>query len=776
MGDSLKDAQLLEMLKHSIDIHYDAAFWTTPEGEFVYINDMACTSLGYERDELMSLRIWDINPIVNQDPEKWSDVWNQLREQKTIHVESIHVRKDGTEFPVEIVSTCVQFGDQEYICTFARDISERKQVEDALKRAEEAKLENYKALEASQTLYRTTIDAIDHAIHVVDKDLKILVANKELERWAEKYNFEKEFVGKTVREAFPFLPSWVEEEYKTVFATGKPYITEDSNIDNPHGMYTETRKYPVFEGDRVTRIVTSVENISERKVSEKVIIESEERLRATVMNAPIGIATSGPDSVFISANEAFCNIVGYTEEELKERTFSDITHPEDLEKSSELVNDLASGKLSTFNIEKRYIKKDGTVIVGKINCSAIRDYEGAVRLFVAELEDITEKTMSEKALKESEERYRSIIEHSPNYMLLIDNNGTIVDCNKKVISLLNLEPSTIIGSNALDIAKRSNMDDSWIKKMNDTISLEEFDEPVIFSIQFMPDQTMWLKAFITPLEIESGHFYQVVINDITEQKQAEQLIIEELEKLRELSRIQNEFVYRASHELKTPLSTVLSASDLLLRFVSDRLSKKDVQLLKIINKGGYRFKELVDNVLDVMRVDTKNFAISQSWENLSKMVADCLEDLQFQIDQRNLDIVVDIPDDFSLFVDRIRFGQLISNLVSNAIKNTPSNGKIVISANLDAENNNIAELSVKDTGVGITTEEKERLFKIFGKIERYGKGMDIIPEGTGLGLYISKQIVESHGGEIWAESGGRNTGAKFVVRIPSHQGTNEDSI
>jgi len=772
----LKDAQLLEMLKHSIDIHYDAAFWTTPEGEFVYINDMACTSLGYERDELMSLRIWDINPIVNQDPEKWSDVWNQLREQKTIHVESIHVRKDGTEFPVEIVSTCVQFGDQEYICTFARDISERKQVEDALKRAEEAKLENYKALEASQTLYRTTIDAIDHAIHVVDKDLKILVANKELERWAEKYNFEKEFVGKTVREAFPFLPSWVEEEYKTVFATGKPYITEDSNIDNPHGMYTETRKYPVFEGDRVTRIVTSVENISERKVSEKVIIESEERLRATVMNAPIGIATSGPDSVFISANEAFCNIVGYTEEELKERTFSDITHPEDLEKSSELVNDLASGKLSTFNIEKRYIKKDGTVIVGKINCSAIRDYEGAVRLFVAELEDITEKTMSEKALKESEERYRSIIEHSPNYMLLIDNNGTIVDCNKKVISLLNLEPSTIIGSNALDIAKRSNMDDSWIKKMNDTISLEEFDEPVIFSIQFMPDQTMWLKAFITPLEIESGHFYQVVINDITEQKQAEQLIIEELEKLRELSRIQNEFVYRASHELKTPLSTVLSASDLLLRFVSDRLSKKDVQLLKIINKGGYRFKELVDNVLDVMRVDTKNFAISQSWENLSKMVADCLEDLQFQIDQRNLDIVVDIPDDFSLFVDRIRFGQLISNLVSNAIKNTPSNGKIVISANLDAENNNIAELSVKDTGVGITTEEKERLFKIFGKIERYGKGMDIIPEGTGLGLYISKQIVESHGGEIWAESGGRNTGAKFVVRIPSHQGTNEDSI
>lgn len=501
--------------------------------------------------------------------------------------------------------------------------------------------------------------------------------------------------------------------------------------------------------------------------------ENEERLRAIVLNAPIGIATSGPDHYFISANQAFCSILGYTEEELKEMTFSDITYPEDLEKSKDLVEDLSEGKISTFILKKRYVKKDGSVITGKLSNSCVRDSDGIIRLFIAQLEDITEQTLAENALKKSEARYRGLMEHSPNYILLVDKDGTIVDCNDKIASLLNLEPATIIGSNALDVAKQRNLDEASIKRLGDIGPMGNFNDPVIFSIKLTEGQIMWLKAFINPLEIENEHFYQVVMDDITAQHEAAQLITEELEKLKELDRIRTEFINRASHELKTPLNSILSASDLLLNLETDQLSQNVTQLLTIINKGGHRLNALVEDILDLIRMNSKKFKITQTWTYLLSMVTECLEDLQFQINQRNLDISVKISDDLLLFVDRLRFSQLISNLVINAINNTPPKGKIVIAANINAENN-IAEFSVKDTGVGITPEEKEQLFKIFGKIERYGKGIDVISEGTGLGLYISKQIVNFHGGEIWVESAGRNKGAKFVVQIPTHLTTDEN--
>ena len=647
----MKDAQLLEMLKHSIDIHYDAAFWTTPEGEFVYVNDTACTSLGYDRDELMCLRIWNINPIVNLNPEKWSDVWNRLREQKTIHIESIHVRKDGTEFPVEIVSTYVQFGDQEYNCGFARDISERKQAEDALKRAEEAKLGSYKALEASQTLYRTTIDAIDHAIHVVDKDLKILVANKELEQWAEKYNFEKEFVGKTVLEAFPFLPSRVEEEYKTVFATGKPYITEDSNIHNPHGMYTETRKYPVFEGDRVTRIVTSVENISERKMSEKVIIESEEKFRTITEQSALGIIIA---------------------------TGSKITY----------VNDMAC---SILNVKRnRFIDSD------------IKSIRGIIH---------------------------------PDDVLLFDTLMEIMDS----------------GSG-------------------------DFQPPYILRLNIKPGDEKWIEIFAKLIKFENEFSMLAIVNDITEptkkknalqesELRVREMQEEEITKLRNIEQLRTEFTLRVAHELRTPLTSICSAMDILPRFFPHS-SDQAKELIKIVQKGGERLMNLVNNLVDSFRVGADAMELRKEYVNLVDLIVNVVDQSKFFLNQRRHRMILDLPEFLDIEIDKERIEAVLSNLITNAIYNTPPGGEIFIQLRVLGDN---IELSIKDSGVGLIDEEMARIFTKFGKIERYGKGIDLVTEGSGLGLYISKNVVELHGGTIRAESEGRNKGSTFIVKLPLQQ-------
>ncbi|MCK4778584.1 MAG: ATP-binding protein, partial [Candidatus Lokiarchaeota archaeon] len=141
----------------------------------------------------------------------------------------------------------------------------------------------------------------------------------------------------------------------------------------------------------------------------------------------------------------------------------------------------------------------------------------------------------------------------------------------------------------------------------------------------------------------------------------------------------------------------------------------------------------------------------------------CISDLKHWADKRKVNVKADLPNQFILEVDRIRIEQLINNILSNAIKYTPPNGNIIIELN-DSEK--YVEISIRDTGIGLTKKEKEKLFQKFGKIERVGNQLDIETEGTGLGLYISKEIVELHKGKILVKSPGRNKGSTFLIRLP----------
>jgi len=134
------------------------------------------------------------------------------------------------------------------------------------------------------------------------------------------------------------------------------------------------------------------------------------------------------------------------------------------------------------------------------------------------------------------------------------------------------------------------------------------------------------------------------------------------------------------------------------------------------------------------------------------------------INDRQITLNLDLPESFLLSIDRIRIGQVITNLLSNSIKNTPSKGEITI--NLQDKDKS-ALITVRDTGVGLIKSELNRIFTRFGKIERYGNGLEYIDiQGSGLGLYISKEIVELHNGEISAKSRGRHKGSVFTIKLP----------
>jgi PAS domain S-box-containing protein len=195
-----------------------------------------------------------------------------------------------------------------------------------------------------------------------------------------------------------------------------------------------------------------VRDISIRKKMDSEQRESQERIKAIVMNAPIGIATCGNNKYFINANNAFCKILGYTENELQKMTFKDITHIDDINESNKNIHDLSIGKISSFTQEKCYIKKDKNVIVGKVIVSAIRDQEGNPSLYVAELEDITERKRMDEALKKSEEKFMKAFKSSPVAIAITRiSDGRFLEVNKSVEKLIGYTRDELISHTTIGL-------------------------------------------------------------------------------------------------------------------------------------------------------------------------------------------------------------------------------------------------------------------------------------------------------------------------------------
>ena len=273
---------------------------------------------------------------------------------------------------------------------------------------------------------------------------------------------------------------------------------------------------------------------------------------------------------------------------------------------------------------------------------------------------------------------------------------------------------------------------------------------------------VWIHYQNSVINLDGTILVESIVHNITEKKLAEELIKKENKKLMELSKMKTDLISRVSHELKTPLNSIYGGSQILLNLHKDSMCSEALEFIEMINKGGRRLKSLIENLLDISRIESNKLSLNLQKENLIEIMKECIDDIKYMLSGRQLNLELNFKNTIYIEVDKLRIEQVITNLVSNAIKNTPSYG--TISLNLKEANDSIY-IEVKDTGVGLTEEDMDKLFKKFGKIERYGQKLEIDTEGSGLGLFISKQIIDLHGGAIWVESEGRNKGSKFIIRL-----------
>jgi len=240
------------------------------------------------------------------------------------------------------------------------------------------------------------------------------------------------------------------------------------------------------------------------------------------------------------------------------------------------------------------------------------------------------------------------------------------------------------------------------------------------------------------------------------------------EELKELDRMKDQFISMATHELRTPLVSIKGYVDYIQDGSAGNVPQRIEELLEIVQRNTRRLESLTDDLLDQQRIESGRLEINPDTIQLKNVLDNILEELEPYINEKDLELVLEVPDDLSeLYADQIRIGQVLLNLIHNAAKFSPECSEIKVAVE---ETDKDIMVSVEDKGVGLTPNDIEELFKPFPKIEKpdfYG--------GTGLGLSICKGIVELHGGEIWAESEGRGEGSTFYFKVPkTHKGERDD--
>ncbi|MDD5454520.1 MAG: ATP-binding protein [Candidatus Ratteibacteria bacterium] len=409
-----------------------------------------------------------------------------------------------------------------------------------------------------------------------------------------------------------------------------------------------------------------------------------------------------------------------------------LVNPRNKKQAVKIISDLFQEEVkkkidaTTQEISKKY----GTIIEGK--------------------NQLIKKTEEKYARTDLEKKHtESIIRNIAEGLVVVNNKGEVLVMNPSAKKLLGVKEGE-----KKDKLNLSNLSDKYLVALMD--STKENKEIIVQSSN--DDTKKVLRASSAVIENENGKTVGMVsvLTDVTKQK--------------ELEEMKSSFLSNVSHELRTPLVSIQKSVDLILSKSAGEITESQEKFLSITDRNLKRLNQLINDLLDLSKLEAKKVSLELKPTQISKVIDDACESLKSWADSKSIKIDKIVPANLpDIDMDYSRIIQVFNNLIGNAIKFTPQNGIITIEIQL-REGNKKLQISVSDTGIGI--DEKD-LDKIFDKFQQCGERAATDISGTGLGLSITKEIVQLHKGDIWAESK-KDKGAKFTFTLPI-QNTNSVS-
>lgn len=458
-------------------------------------------------------------------------------------------------------------------------------------------------------------------------------------------------------------------------------------------------------------------------------------------NANIGIVFIDEKGKILEFNNYFANLTGYPHNELQNMHFATFTHIDDYKQEIVLFDSVLNAQKDAYNIEKRFVNKNGEIVWVNITVAAVRNAKHQIINFVGTATDITGRKLEQEQLKH-------ILEEMPVGICLLNKEKEIYFTNKHFDKLLGNKKMYHLQNKDSVMCLPTNEYRNWVSKVwDEALNNSEIKDTkgVEQEIACLDGQIRIVKFF----GISFGDNVLVAVVDFTKQKDYEN----ELKKAKELAdhanQAKSEFLANMSHEIRTPMNAILGFSHLLKETNLDATQK---DFLTKINNSSKVLLNVLNDILDYSKIEAKKLALNMYAFNIKSMLRDVISLFEHQIKSKNLELIVkvdsSIPD--ILTSDELRITQVLTNLLSNAVKFT-SSGFIEIELGHIKTKDDFCEVEfrVSDSGIGISEEKIDKLFTAFEQgdsaiTKQYG--------GTGLGLAISKEIAKLLDGEIRVES------------------------
>jgi PAS domain S-box-containing protein len=505
---------------------------------------------------------------------------------------------------------------------------------------------------------------------------------------------------------------------------------------------------------------------AERRAAERSVSESEKRFRAVVEDQTDLICRFKPDGLLTFVNEAFCRFHGKRGEELLGTNFFQTLSEEDAAIPLSYINSLPPEE-PVVSFDHRLHGPDKVEVWHQYRVRRLFQEKGDTREFQAVIQDITQRKRSEEALRASEEKYRSLIDHIPDVVWTADSNRDLVYISGNAVKVLGYTSEELLGGqlwlDRIHPEDAARVGQAYQKLFSDG---EKFD--VEYRICRKDGGWIWLhnRALVTRpgggIMCADGIF-----KDITQRRQAEAAIQQTKDAAEAANLAKSQFLANMSHELRTPLNAIIGFSEILSDRTFGDLNDRQLKYSNNILNSGRHLLQLINDILDLAKVEAGRVELMRNTFSVAKVLPEVQTIVKTLANKKNISLEFELaPDLPALFADEAKFKQVMYNLLSNAIKFTPDGGNVFVTAGVQNANGSgsFLQIAVTDTGIGIKKKDQERVFNEFEQVDSsYGRQQ----QGTGLGLALTKRLIEMHGGRIWVESEGvEGKGSTFTFLIP----------
>ncbi|WMW22991.1 PAS domain S-box protein [Methanolobus mangrovi] len=707
---------------------------------------------GYNPEDLLGNRTISFNDLI--EPEYREHLWNKwertLARNETFQDEYTITTASGENKWVWEQGKGIRDDKDNIIALegFITDITQHRIVEEELRE--------------SEARYRNLFENNHSVMLIIDPDSGVIIdANPAAVKY---YGWTREELQlKSIMDINTMSPSEIEEEMGFARIEHRNYFHFRHLLANGSVKDVEVFSGPITRKGR-TLLYSIIHDITKRKLAEEALLKSEELFRTTLYSIGDGVITTDTAGRLQQMNHIAEELTGWTEAEAKgkqlEEVFDIINEHTRLPVEIPVRRVLREGQIVGLANHTLLISKDGTEIPIADSGSPIVDKNGRIVGVVLVFRDQSDERTAQDAIAESEARFRLLVENAPE-AIFVQTDWKFAYLNPAALKLLGADSQEqFIGQPVLDNFHFDSH--TSVKERIHLLNDKKQSVPTIEEICLRLDGSSFLaEVSAVPVTYDGSEGALVFFRDITERKQAEEEILKAKMVSDNANRSKSEFLANTSHELKTPLSSIIGFSDLLLEGNMGELSDKQRKYVGTINQNGHLLHNLINNILDISQIEFGEMELNCQRFNLANAIQDVYLMMSILSNKKDITITMNIAlEQTEIVADNIKIKEILYNLIDNALKFTPKGGTITINAmQRDSE---YVQMSVGDTGIGISMQGIERIFDPFYQADgsstrRY--------RGTGLGLAIIKKFVKMHGGNIWVKSE-VGKGSVFFFTIP----------